>query len=189
MTHVDIGHFRTCLPKPGLRGSRAGRSIHGNGQTHSMRDSIMNVERSRRSAELAWKSRANKARKEIIPKLAGLGEYDFLDMKESIELGGRFWREVQNLPYIETTDFPKAFETFSRLDPNKLLLWFHRFTDEAGAIVAKLGPLARQIMNLRREFGPDVLVAAYDFQFGLCFEEEENDSHLRLWGLHISRIS
>lgn len=148
----------------------------------------MSTERRKRIAELAWKQRALDIRKKIIPKLVELGEYEFLDMKNSMEMGNQFWNMAKRSSYKNPEDWEKSLQSLSQLYKSRNVLWLHRHTDEAGIIVVKFAAIAKMIVQLKSEFGPDILIADRNFEFGFCFEEGESESHLRLWGLNGSKM-
>jgi len=139
--------------------------------------------RRERLANIVWERQANEKRKTLLPKLMALGCYDFLDEKQSMEMGERFWSVVGELEYIDPSYFARCLEALYCMNPDKRLLWFHRNTQEVGVIVARLDVFNVETARLRGEFGPDILVAECNFEFGLCFEQEESDTYLRCWGI------
>lgn len=148
----------------------------------------MSKERRERIAELAWKQRALKIRKNIIPKLVELDEYEFLDMKTSMEMGGQFWDMAEKHSYENPGDWKGSLRGLSQLYKSQRVIWLHRYTNEAGAIVVNLDTLANMIEQLQGDFGPDILIADLNFEFGFCFEEGESEFHLRLWGLNGNKM-
>ena len=146
----------------------------------------MNTKRQARLAELVWNRRAAEIRKMLIPKLVEFKEYEFLDMNQSAKMGDRFWSLVKGLKYLDPNNLEKTLKDLSRLNPNQQMLWFHRYTNEAGLIVVSLDALVSKIMRLRNELGPDILIAEYRFTFGISFEDGENESYLRQWGISAS---
>lgn len=142
----------------------------------------MSTRSSERVSEIAWKRKADEIRSKLIPKLLRLDDFEFLDKKLTAEMGCQFWSIVEKIMYVDPNELEMALNALSRRNQNDRVLWFHRYTNETGAIVVTLSTFLYQMESLRAEFGPDILVAGLSFEYGLCFEEGESGSYLRWWG-------
>jgi hypothetical protein len=142
----------------------------------------MSIERRERIAELTWNRREAELRTSLFPKLIELGKYEFLGKKTTTEMGDQFWSIVKKLEYVETDNFEKVLAVLKLLYHDKQVLWFHRYANETGVIVVKLGTLINMLARLLGEFGPDLAFAGSSFEFGLFFEQGESDLYLRWWG-------
>ena len=137
-----------------------------------------------RIAELVWQRKAAELRTEIGNKLAALGEFEFYPQNKSAEIGTRFWTLLDGAEYAQQSDLPTIFEALRTFPQDQPVIWLHRYTNDAGVIVAPLGAVLSMVSKESFPLGPDILLAEPGFRFGLCFERGEHEAHLRFWGLN-----
>jgi len=146
----------------------------------------MGEERRKQIAERAWLLAAGRLREAIRPTLERhFHEFTFLDRASSLGFGARYWHQVRRGSVrldLEIQDFLTTVAPHTGPEP---VLWLHRHADETGVLQVPMCHLCRAFTALAGQLGPDLLFAAHDLTLGVCYEVDEYECELRLWGLVI----
>lgn len=142
-------------------------------------------EREKRIRQLAWVSHARKERDRVVALMPMEIRpwIVFLDNAESSSLGAIYWGIAKGVreSRLEVESLTDAVRRYRW--PETDAIWFHRLSNECGAICVKLQLLTRDAESLHGLLGPDFLFMERTGQFGFCYEEAEDGVFLRHWGL------
>lgn len=134
------------------------------------RSESMSDERRKRIEHLAWLARARKRRSSIFdlipadirPVLA------FLERDESGVLGEAYWRLVNDALKNRLRGRLLQDALGQCAWPSSNVVWFHRYSDECGAMVVNVQWLAKNVDRLQCALAPDVLFMHRDGNFGFA---------------------
>jgi hypothetical protein len=131
-----------------------------------------------------WKGAARRERASLAAPLRDvLTNYDFLEEEASLEFGQRFWAKANTMPFESLQPLESVLARLQKQHSvEKSVVWLHRKTNVAGAILADMGELVEHCSKAREVLGPDLLFANSGLSFGVCFECDEYETFLRWWG-------
>jgi hypothetical protein len=134
-------------------------------------------------ADKVWLSRAKVIRSEMEGELVMLPYYQFLDRKNTLLFGKRFWEKVDTVGYDDPKNITAIFDLLKSQNEDDSIYWLHSNTNDAGMLHIKLHDFIVSITSSKLAFTKDILFSDQDLQYGVCYEIGENGSWLRHWGI------
>ena len=135
--------------------------------------------------ELVWRRNAKMHRKSIADSLKGhidISEIEFLDNGESIKIGKLLREKVDSIREEPTHSFLDCLPILNvERWPKERVIYFHRFTFEAGAIKICTESLLPNAPFFQNILGPDFFFVDHSIRFGFYYEQNEYESSYRYW--------
>ena len=143
----------------------------------------MDDTRKKKIAEKVWKSSAKEVRKKLDSILATFSFYKFMEQQETFSIGKKIWEKLDQIEYSDPKDLAIALKRLLDEKNEDQIYWFHKYTNEAGALVAMLGDVINQYIDDGKfSLAEDLLLADLDLEYGLFYEIGEYKTFLRYWG-------
>ena len=134
-----------------------------------------------------WENTARRRRRELsgqIRLLAPRFIANFASEQESQRLGRLFWQRVGTITDNVVSGFASCKEVLRPCCWDVCeVVYFHRYCDECGVLLCDLALLLEHADSFREQLGPDFLFMEPGASLGFCFEEDEYECYLRVWGM------
>jgi hypothetical protein len=134
-------------------------------------------------ADKVWLSRAKVIRLEMESGLVMFPYHQFLDRKNTLLFGKKFWEKVNTVEYDDPNNITAIIDLLKSQNMDDSIYWLHSNTNDAGMLYIKLHDFILNITSSKQVFAKDILFSDQDLQYGICYEIGENGSWLRHWGI------